>query len=282
MLAALINGQINNHAKVSILERGFCYGDGLFETILVKNNQAILLNYHLERLCQDAQRLGFRETELEVGVFEHEIQQLLACSPDDCIIKIMLTRGIGGRGYNPVGVLQATRVVASFPFVSYPKYYYSPGVKVRICATRLARQPQLAGIKHLNRLEQVLARAEWQDSEIAEGIVLDTDSWVIEGTFTNLFIIDHVGNIKTPRLSYAGVKGVMRRFILETAHIFGLKVIECDLSLSDLEQARSAFLTNSIIGLWPIASCNDWHYLGAACQTTLKLKQVVTTLINPK
>ncbi|ODN43542.1 aminodeoxychorismate lyase [Piscirickettsia litoralis] len=281
MFAALVNGQ-KDHAKVSILERGFCYGDGLFETILVKNNRAILLDYHLERLSQDAKRLGFTGADPVCSRLYQEIEELLALSPTHCILKIMLTRGCGGRGYNPAGIVEPTRVLASFPLADYPNNYYHPGVKVRVCQTRLARQPQLAGIKHLNRLEQVLARAEWQDKSIAEGIVLDTVGNIVEGTFTNLFIIDSAGAIKTPDLSYSGVKGVMRRFILEQCNALGFNVSEDELSLNDLEQARSAFLTNSIIGLWPIYSCNNWQYLGSRCQTTLKLKQAITTLFGVK
>jgi 4-amino-4-deoxychorismate lyase len=145
-----------------------------------------------------------------------------------------------------------TLFVGIFPAVIYPDYYFSAGVVARLCDQRLSCNPSLAGLKHLNRLEQVLARAEWQDESIAEGVLLNSNGDLIEAVFSNIFIVKN-DVLYTPDLSESGVAGVMRRYLIEVvAKALQLNVQVKTLSFSDLLDADECFFCNSLYGVWPI------------------------------
>ena len=180
----LVNGEQLD--TVAIMDRGFQYGDGLFETIEVRANQPIFLEQHLKRLNTDSQRLYLPK--IDLTLLRTEIK-MLCQNIGNAVLKIIITRGSGGRGYRQPDVIQPTRILSLHPFPDYPKSHYSNGIVARICQTQLGLNPTLAGMKHLNRLEQVLARAEWNDAAIHEGIMLDFNEHVIEGTMTNLFTL---------------------------------------------------------------------------------------------
>jgi 4-amino-4-deoxychorismate lyase len=165
------------------------------------------------------------------------------------VLKLLLTRGSGGRGYAPPPAPTPTRVLAVYPWPAHLCDNADKGVRVRVCCTRLGGSPALAGIKHLNRLEQVLARAEWSD-EYADGLMLDAQGDVIEGTMSNvLAVLD--GRLVTPDVSRCGVAGVMRGLIMERARDI-LPTAVTRVSLADLVRATEVFLANSIIGIWPV------------------------------
>jgi 4-amino-4-deoxychorismate lyase len=154
-----------------------------------------------------------------------------------------------------------TRVLAMFPAPQYPKDCWSEGVVVKVCETRLGINPALAGIKHLNRLEQVLACAEWDSTDphsadIQEGLMLDINNNVIEGTKSNLFCVKN-GELYTPDLSLCGVKGIIREQVFKHARQAGLNVHEIQMELSGLYQAEEIFLCNSLVGLWPVRLLDD-------------------------
>lgn len=243
-----VNGVVD--AAISPLDRGFSYGDGLFETCRCINGQIPLWSYHRERLISSAKRLMILVDE---AVLQKYLDQSLSrCqSISDCVVKIQITRGVGGRGYRLPARIEPTYFIGVFAANSLESQEFRDGVAVRICDTRLGKNTGLAGIKHLNRLEHILARAEWND-EFAEGILLDIDGNVIEATVSNLFVVRD-GELITPDLSAAGVAGVMRRLIIE--------VLGPELNLStritsfDLETLRTAdeiFLSNSVFGIWPV------------------------------
>jgi 4-amino-4-deoxychorismate lyase len=144
----------------------------------------------------------------------------------------------------------------------------SGGAVLRVCDLRLGLQPRLAGIKHLNRLENVLARAEWSDPAIHEGLLLDQDGWVISGCMSNLFVV-RAGELHTPCLARCGVAGVTRARLMRLAAEAGMRVQEVDLDLAALLAADELFLTNSLIGLWPVArlQARTWreHPVSARC-----------------
>ena len=166
------------------------------------------------------------------------------------MVKIILTRGEGGRGYAPPAEARPNRIVALYPWPAYPPEHASAGVRLRFCRQRYGINPALAGIKHLNRLEQILARAEWQDQAIAEGLVMDLDDNVIEGTMSNFFMLkDRV--LLTSDLHACGVRGVIRQKIIRLAAGLGLAVHEQAISQALLLQADEIFLCNSLIGVWP-------------------------------
>ena len=166
------------------------------------------------------------------------------------IIKVVLTRGQGRRGYNPHGCNEPNIYISEHQ-ASHPKEHQTKGIKVYNCQTRLAKQPLLAGIKHLNRLEQVMARSEWQDDDMAEGIMRDYADNFISGTMSNLFIVKGKTLI-TPCLEQCGIEGVMRNYLMSLATNFGLTVLVKNIQLPQLKAADEIFLTNSIH--WHLAS----------------------------
>jgi 4-amino-4-deoxychorismate lyase len=128
-----------------------------------------------------------------------------------------------------------------------------------LCETRLSHQPRLAGIKHLNRLENVLAAAEWQNPDVAEGLLCDSEGNVIEGTRSNLFLVRH-GELLTPDLSRCGVAGVQRQRVLDWAATRNLPASVGRVTLQDVLDADEVFLTNSVIGLWPVREFQQRHW----------------------
>ena len=246
-----VNGVLG--AQVSPLDRGFAYGDGVFETCKMLHGKIPLWHLHKERLLKSCQKLLIP---VAIDLVEAQLASLIAslATTDiaNAVVKFTVTRGQGGRGYRAPDSVSPTIVIGVFPAANYPQSHFSEGVSVRLCNQRLSCNPSLAGLKHLNRLEQVLARAEWQDDAIAEGILLDTQSNLIEAVFSNIFLIKN-GELVTPDLSEAGVAGIMRRFIIETlAPQVGLMVRVKRLTITDLLSADAVFLCNSLYGIWPV------------------------------
>jgi len=187
-----------------------------------------------------------------------ELAELIRTVPR-AIIKLILTRGSGQRGYAPSPSAVPTRILQRLPWPDIPTTHTLDGVSVRRCQLELAQQPRLAGIKHLNRLEQVLARAEWTDPTIAEGLVGDANGHVIEGTAHNVFIVE-AGRLLTPALGQCGVAGVMRQWILDHAPGWDILVQVGDITWERLYQADEVFLCNSVHGIWPVRQCESQFY----------------------
>lgn len=167
------------------------------------------------------------------------------------VIKLIVTRGAGQRGYRFDNKQNTTRILSYYPWPDYPENYQSEGVAVRYCETTLSENSRLAEIKHLNRLEQVLARNEWDTDEFQEGLMLSQQGLVIDGTMSNIFVVKD-NRIFTPALSLCGVAGVMRKKIIEIAKEKSFEIYEKDFSKAELELADELFLTNSLFGIWPI------------------------------
>ncbi|VVM61284.1 Aminodeoxychorismate lyase [Pseudomonas fluorescens] len=232
---------------LSLKDRGLAYGDGLFETIAVHNGKPVLLDRHVDRLLHGCQRLAINldhETMVaELSAYAHELH--------DGVLKLIVTRGDGQRGYAPDPSAQARRILQGNPVAAYPAENAQLGVRLFPCVTRLGRQPLLAGLKHLNRLEQVLARAEWQDTEHAEGLMLDLAGRVIEGVFSNVFLVRD-GALITADLKRCGVAGVMRAELLFQAEKSGISTQITDIPLEQLQWADEVFVCNSVYGIWPV------------------------------
>ena len=250
----LINGFETD--QTSALDRGFQYGDGLFETIHVLAGKPQYWREHMERLFDGCRQLKISLPEL--SVLENESERLCG-GVDDGVLKIIITRGMGGRGYAADESLKSTRVLAIFPAPYYPDEYRSEGVVVKVCETRLGMNPALAGIKHLNRLEQVMARSEWTSADIQEGLMLDINNNVIEGTMCNVFSVIK-GELYTPELSLCGVKGIMREQIIGAARQASIAVHEAQMSLDDFHQSEECFLSNSLFGIWPVRQLADHEF----------------------
>jgi 4-amino-4-deoxychorismate lyase len=242
----LINGLPRQ--TVDVLDRGFQYGDGVFTTIAVRAGIPLFLDRHLDRLQRDCIALGMPSVGKDTLL--REVEHVLT-DQGDGVLKIQLTRGIGGRGYRPPVAVAPTRVLALHPSTSYPASHEQDGVVVRFCSTRLGINPYLAGIKHMNRLEQILARSEWGDTDSAEGLMFDQDDQLVEGTMSNVFLVKN-GRLLTPLLDRCGIRGVMRSVLIEAAQGLGFEVSECRLTAKELEMSDEVFLSNSVIGLWPV------------------------------
>jgi 4-amino-4-deoxychorismate lyase len=245
----LVNGRKQDHLPVA--DRGLHFGDGVFETMAVDAGRALCLERHLARLAAGCAGLGIVAP--EPATLEQECAR--ACHGiERGVLKLMVTRGTGGRGYGAQQGAPATRIVARYPWPTYAGASRSAGVAVRICQTRLGRNLRLAGIKHLNRLEQVLARNEQDPGRRDEGLMLDDRDRVIEGIMSNVFIYRD-GRLCTPQLLECGVAGIMRELVLEASRdITGSAPQIQHLSVDDLLSADECFLTNSLIGIWPVKS----------------------------
>ncbi|AHL74847.1 4-amino-4-deoxychorismate lyase [Stutzerimonas stutzeri] len=232
---------------LSVRDRGLAYGDGLFETMKVVNGLPELLDRHLSRLGLGCQRFAIP---VDLVTLRTQITAFSAALGTG-VAKLILTRGDGKRGYGPPVACQPRIVLMGSPLPDLPAKHREEGVRLYPCATRLAEQPVLAGLKHLNRLEQVLARAEWQDPAFAEGLMRDTSGRVVEAVSSNLFIVES-GVLLTPSLRRCGVAGVMRDEILERARQSGIQCKIDDVSLGQLFDADEVFVCNSLYGIWPV------------------------------
>lgn len=255
----MTNILINGVAKetISVNDRGILYGDGLFETMAVRNNQIRLWGSHWQRLS-----LGCNKLSIELpnkAMIEKEIEFLIESNNEtQFIIKLIVTRGEGQRGYRFAKEQNTTRILSSHSWPNFLDKYQSEGVDVCYCETKLSENKKLAGIKHLNRLEQVLARNEWND-EFQEGLMLTAQDNVVDGTMSNVFAVQD-NKIFTPILSLCGVDGVMRKTVIKAAKEKGYSVCEKDFNKTELEQADELFLTNSLFGIWPIKVIGETHF----------------------
>ena len=252
-----VNGVLD--AAISPLDRGFAYGDGVFETCRYSHGSIPLWDYHCERLVRSAERLNIP---LNEKLLARYLDSMLGFIKDEriehAVIKVTLTRGVGGRGYRLPDNVSPTYCIGVFPGNQLQTEHYCNGVAVRICNLRLSQTPALAGMKHVNRLEHILARAEWQD-EFAEGLLMDAQDRIIEATVSNLFAVKH-NQLFTPDLSTAGVAGIMRRTIIEKlAPAVGLDCYVMDIGLDFLCAADEIFLCNSVYGIWPVNVVTDDH-----------------------
>jgi 4-amino-4-deoxychorismate lyase len=257
---------------VSVNDRGLRYGDGCFETMAIHNGRVPLWQRHMERLFDGCRRLAIR-CEFDAGDLSREAAMLIGEQPRG-VLRLTVTRGSGGRGYAPDPAESANRIMSLLPARQYPESYAADGVSVLLCKTPVTSNPLLAGIKHLNRLEQVLARNEWVN-EYAEGLMSDQQGNVIEGTITNLFLV-HNDEVITPGLEQCGVAGVMRAEIIQRMSRLGFSVSEKNIRIDMLKECQEGFLSNAVIGVWPIASIDGREY--SIGSTTRIVQQEIKTI----
>lgn len=258
---------------LSLKDRGLAYGDGLFETIAVRNGFPVMLDRHVLRLTRGCQRLAIN---LDHGTMVTELLNY-AAKLDEGVLKLIITRGDSLRGYAFDPSVQARRILLGNPPATYPAAHTEQGIRLFPCTTRLSDQPLLAGLKHLNRLEQVLARSEWQDSDHAEGLMLDRAGRVIEGVFSNLFMVcDDV--LITADLNRCGVEGVMRAELLFQAESLGIPTQITDITLDQLQSADEVFVCNSVYGVWPVHACGALSW--PVGPLTRKLQTIARALLD--
>lgn len=259
----LVNGRPADGIRPD--DRGFSYGDGLFETIAVRGGECRLFAEHMARLASGAARLGLPPPDSDTLM--RDAQSLLGPEPLDGTLKIVYSRGPGQRGYALPPVPQVTVAVGFGAGRRAP--LSTAGIAARTCRTPVGRNPVLAGMKTLNRLEQVLARAEWQDEDVAEGLMFDTDGQLVCGTMSNVFLVREQ-QLLTPLLDHCGVLGIMRAQVMAAAGRLGIPLAETRLTLTSLQQAEEVFVTNSQIGIWPVTSLDGRPYVGKRLTARLR------------
>lgn len=273
MSLTLINGIVQD--SINVTDRGLQYGDGLFETMAVRNGKILLRDKHWQRLALGCKKLALNCPNIKL--IEKDIATLCKQNhkEEQFVIKLIVTRGIGQRGYRFTKDLAATRILSIHTCPDYPEEYSTTGVLVRYCNTTLSENKALAGIKHLNRLEQVLARNEWDD-DFQEGLMLNAKGHVVDGTMSNLFVVKD-NQLLTPDLSISGVAGVMRETVIELAQKLQITVKEKIILPADIEKADEVFLTNSLFGIWPVKMLDKIQFKSAG-NITQQLQQKLTQL----
>ncbi|MGQ9425304.1 aminodeoxychorismate lyase [Gilvimarinus sp. F26214L] len=253
-----VNGVLGG--EISPFDRGLAYGDGLFETVRLEEGQLPFWREHRQRLLDGCVRLSLA---LDRERLEADVRRVLELAReralDRGVLKLLVSRGVGGRGYQPAAGSRATIAISVSPPPTQPTASAGDGISVLLCEHRLGSNRRLAGLKHLNRLDQVLASRELIGTECAEGLVFDEDDCLVEGCSRNVFVRAGA-QLLTPSLSKAGVAGVLRARVMEDyAARLGIAVQECSIERKALKDADEVFLTNSIRGIWPVRSLQDAH-----------------------
>jgi len=253
-------------------ERGFHYGDGLFETIAIRDGQPRLWDYHVDRLGAGCKRLGL-EAPRAAALHQRLELALEDCdhNPEFCTAKIILTAGRSQRGYGRDMPVPGAAYIGMYPGVPLNRPAYAKGVATIMCETRLAVGSPVAGLKTLNRIEQVLARSECLATGAFEGLTRDADDRLICGTMSNVFIVKDK-TFRTPSLERCGVAGTMRRHVIETLSREGCDVDVAELSEDDLVDADEVFITNSQIGIVPVNRCGGHRWtMGSTTREAMAL-----------
>ena len=237
-----IDGQPSEHAAP--LDRGLEFGDGLFETMAVCDGRVRLLERHLQRLQAGCAALQLPMP--AVDVLKAQIAHA-AATPGTAVLKLLMTRGPGGTGYGSLPDAPARCYLVASGARRPP----SGGARVVRLASPIGQQPRLAGLKHLNRLEQVMLKRDLTALNADEGLVCDSEGRLVCGVMSNVFLsID--GVLVTPALERCGIAGVMRGALLDHLASVGAPVQVRDVALDECARAGEIFLTNALVGIWPV------------------------------
>lgn len=251
----LINGKERDSLAAN--DRAIQFGDGCFTTARVRNGKVDFLEAHLQRLQATCHALMIPFAD---GIPLREEMQRLAEEKGDGVLKVIITRGSGGRGYSPAACLAPTRILSVSPAPAQYVRWREEGITLALSPVRLGRNPHLAGLKHLNRLEQVLIRAHLEQTDAQEALVLDSDGWVTECCAANLFW--RAGDtVFTPRLTHAGVNGIMRQYCLSRLAQSRYHVVEVSAREEAVQQADEVLLCNALMPVVPVKAFGDVRYL---------------------
>lgn len=264
----LINGCEQNMLAAS--DRATQFGDGCFTTACIIDGEIPLFAAHLERLQDACQKLLIS--------FENwpELQnemKMLAKGHVRGVLKVIISRGSGGRGYSGKSCHSATRILSVSAWPVHYDRWRQDGIMLALSPVRLGRNPLLAGLKHLNRLEQVLIRSHLEQTDADEALVLDSEGWVTECCAANLFW--RKGNVVyTPRLDQAGVNGIMRQFCIRLLAQSSYQLVEVQASLEEALQADEMVICNALMPVMPVRACGDvsfssatlYEYLAPLCE----------------
>ncbi len=262
----VVNGALGG--SIEPHDRGFTLGDGVFETMRITAGRIALRRRHFERLQRGCQALGFAapaESALDADC------GMAIGQASEGVLRLSVTRGPGPRGYAPPREPRPTRVASFQPGLPPARW---DGLSLRWCDMRLACQPRLAEWKHLNRLEQVMARSEWDDPAIDEGVMCSVDDRVIECTSANLFWVRD-GQVVTPSLHDCGVAGVMRAHVMERARALDWEVVVRDAAAHEASRADEVFITSAVRGVAPVRELGTTRFDPPGPVTRVLMNDVV-------
>ncbi|WP_261833570.1 aminodeoxychorismate lyase [Vibrio ishigakensis] len=241
-----INGVISD--QIDATDRSFNYGDGGFTTIRTIDGKPEHWSLHVERMQDCLTLLQIPQPNWKQV---REWVETAAKSEGLGGVKLLVSRGSGGRGYSPQGINKPTIVISNFDYPSHYSFWQLEGIELGIAEHKLGINPLLAGRKHNNRLEQVLMKADMEQQDMPDGVVLDINNHIVETTMANLFWVK--GNtLYSPSIEKAGVAGIARRLVMIDAQNMGLKVIIGEFELDHLLSADQVFITNAILGIAPV------------------------------
>lgn len=254
-----VDGQVQS--TLDVLDRAVQYGDGFFTTMLAAEGQLYNWPAHWRRLSASVVRLGFPEIEEQTVL--QQLRQALTGNLQPIVVKVIVSRGLGGIGYQPPVEAKPRIIIQASPHPTYKKASdmteMHPAMAVALCESICAINPQLAGMKHLNRLENVLARAELAGTAFSEGIMLNARQKVISATQSNVFLIKGTRLI-TPALVESGVEGTTRHQLRFLSESLGLEWIECEITLDEIRNADELFLSNAVRGIMPVKEFMDMKF----------------------
>jgi len=238
-------------------DRATQFGDGSFTTARVMGGKVQLLAQHIDRLKAATERLMIAGVDWQA--LEAEMRHA-ASSCDDAVLKVILSRGVGGRGYSPQGCHSPSRMVS---LSDYPSHYHrlrQQGVRLALSPVALSQNSLLAGIKHLNRLEQVMIRLHLDQTDAHEALVVDTEGMLVECCAANIFWRKG-SQVFTPELSLAGVSGVMRNHIIHLLEEDArFNVSEVKAPPETLRDADEVIICNALMPVLPVIQAENWHF----------------------
>ena len=272
---SLINGEFSKH--ISVIDRGLSYGDGLFETMswsYLDDEKVLGVEFwdrHMERIKQGCSitKIKLPPTEILINYKEKILNECLGKGIKNGVLKIVITRGIGGRGYKFEKEIVPTVIFLSFPSKEISKKALNTGVKLRFCEFPIFENSILAGLKHLNRIDSVMARSEWEEDEFFDGIMLDNSENIIDGTMTNVFFSKN-NVLYTPIIKKSGINGIMRQVVIDNAKLFFKGVCEIEIKRNTISTFDEMFITNSLIKILPVS-----HLSNKKFKTTNATKEMI-------
>ncbi|POP41884.1 aminodeoxychorismate lyase [Superficieibacter electus] len=264
----LINGCQQN--TLAAADRATQFGDGCFTTARIATGRIALLEAHVQRLRAACERLHIPFESWDILTTE---MQQLAAAKGEGVLKVVLSRGGGGRGYSPTACLTPTRMLSVSDYPAHFSRWRSEGITLTLSPVRLGRNPHLAGIKHLNRLEQVLIRMHLEQTNADEALVLDSDGWLTECCAANIFWRQRQ-TVFTPQLENAGVAGIMRQHCLNHLSASPWRVREVQCQEIALAGADEVIICNALMPLVPVRRWNEhvwssrelYHFLAPLCE----------------
>lgn len=247
----LINGCQQDMLAAS--DRATQFGDGCFTTARIIDGKVSLLAAHLQRLQDTCQKLLIS---FEKWPELQREMEMLAAAHTRGVLKVIISRGSGGRGYSGANCHSASRILSVSAWPAHYDCWREQGITLALSPVRLGRNPMLAGLKHLNRLEQVLIRSHLEQTDADEALVLDSEGWVTECCAANVFWRkDDV--VYTPRMDQAGVNGIMRQFCMRMLAQSPFQIVEVYAREEDVMQADEMIVCNALMPVVPVRACGD-------------------------